>query len=70
MYVANLKTITRRVSIQIVPVATTTVLGGGGELQDGNGNGVMGREVDNKLLMTVLAVPLFGLLTGLMGMFI
>jgi hypothetical protein len=70
MYAADLKTITRRVSIQIVPVATTTVLGGGGELQDGNGNGAMGRQVDNKLLMTVLAVPLFGLLTGLMGMFI
>ena len=62
------QTITRRVSIQIVPVATTTVVGGGGELQ--GDSGAMGLGVDNKLLISVLAVPLFGLLTGLMGMFI
>ena len=44
------------------------VVGGGGELQ--GDSGAMGLGVDNKLLISVLAVPLFGLLTGLMGMFI
>jgi hypothetical protein len=66
---ANQQTITRRVSIQIVPGATTTVVGGGGELQ-GSDNHATALMLDNKLLMSVLAVPLFGLFTGVLGMFI
>jgi hypothetical protein len=63
------QTITRQVSIQIVPVATTTVAGGGGELQ-GADNHALGLGIDQKLLMGVLVVPLFGLLTGFMGIFV
>lgn len=63
------QTITRRVSIQVVPVATTTVAGNG-ELQGDSGNGAASSHgpLDSRLLLTVLTIPLVGLTTGFLSL--